>query len=133
MSILSGKTIFMVEDNPGNAAIIRTILRQAGARVPYDHRGDITLTRMIQNLPLDMILMDLMLPGASGYDIFDAIRNQPKLKDIPIVAVSASDPDVEIPRAKKLGFSSFISKPIDRRTFPENLSSIMAGEKIWGG
>ena len=134
MSLLNGKNIFMVEDDALNSAIIRTILRQNGAKVPYDHWGDATLSRMTgYPYKLDMILLDLMLPGkSSGHDIFKEIRANPDLKDIPVVAVSAADPDVEIPRTKAMGFDSFISKPINRNRFPQQLLAIFAGESIWG-
>ena len=134
METLNGRTIFMVEDDALNFAIIRTILRRAGATVPYDHWGDTTLTRMKEySGQLSMILLDLMLPGGvSGYDIFDAIKNDPEISHIPIVAVSAADPDVEIPRAKKLGFSGFISKPVIHDQFPDQLDTILKGGQIWG-
>ena len=134
MEILEGKTIFMVEDDALNFAIIRTILRRSGATVPYDHWGDTTLTRMKEySDQLSMILLDLMLPGGvSGYDIFEAIKKDADLADIPIVAVSAADADVEIPKAKTLGFSGFISKPIIHDQLPDQLNSILQGNEIWG-
>lgn len=134
MTILEGKTIFMVEDDALNFAIMRTILRRAGANVPYDHWGDKTLTRMKEfSDQLSLILLDLMLPGdVSGYDIFQAIKEDPDLANIPVVAVSAADADVEIPKAKKLGFSGFISKPIIHDQLPDQLNSILEGNQIWG-
>ncbi|MEM9773494.1 MAG: response regulator [Chloroflexota bacterium] len=133
MDVLKDKVIFMVEDDALNFAIIRTILRRAGATVPYDHWGDTTLTRMKEySGRLSMILLDLMLPGGvSGYDIFEAIKQHPEIADIPIVAVSAADADIEIPRAKELGFSGFISKPIIHDQLPDQLNSILQGKEIW--
>ena len=83
---------------------------------------------------LDLIIIDLMLPGdISGYDVFDAIRETPDLANTPMIVVSAADPDVEIPRAKEKGFKSYISKPINRQNFPEQILNIINGEQIWGG
>jgi CheY-like chemotaxis protein len=131
--LLQGKRIFVVEDDPMNLAVIRTILHRAGATVPYDHWGDTTLDRMMSYpFKLDMILLDLMLPHkVSGYDIFDAIQEIPELQGIPIVAVTASDPDVEMKKARDKGFKGYISKPLDRVRFPQHIASILNGQEIW--
>lgn len=123
-----------MEDDPINYSVILTILRQHGAILTHDYWGDTTLSRLKNHpFPLDLILLDLMLPGqATGYDVFDAIRALPELDNVPIVAVSAADPDVEMPRARAKGFSGYISKPINRRHFPEQLVQILAGETFWG-
>ncbi|MEZ4591174.1 MAG: response regulator [Chloroflexota bacterium] len=123
-----------MEDDPINYSVILTILRQHGAITTHDYWGDTTLSRLKNHpLPLDLILLDLMLPGqASGYDVFDAIRALPELDNVPIVAVSAADPDVEMPKAKAKGFSGYITKPINRRYFPEQLAQILEGETYWG-
>ncbi|MCP4359451.1 MAG: response regulator [Chloroflexi bacterium] len=130
---LVGKNFFLLEDDPVNFSIIRTILRKEGAFSTLDHWGDTTLKNML-NYPtkFDMILLDIMLPGKkSGYDVFDAIKEIPELNDIPIVAVTASDPDIEIPKARAKGFDGYISKPIDRRRLPEQLIAILEGKSIW--
>ncbi|MFK7803309.1 MAG: response regulator, partial [Anaerolineae bacterium] len=58
---------------------------------------------------------------------------QPSLEGVPVVAVSAADPSVEIPRTKEMGFSGFISKPIKHNLLPKQILAIMNGEEIWGG
>ena len=131
--ILDGKTIFLVEDDPVNLAVIRVSLQTQGAMVPYDHWGDSTLKKMLYSAgEIDLILLDIMLPGkVTGYDIFDEIKKIPELKNTPIVAVSASDADLEVPKARKKGFNGYISKPIDRNQFPNNLLSVIEGGEVW--
>ncbi len=131
---LKGKKLFLLEDDPVNFSIISVILRQHGVQVVLDHWGDTTLKRMrLVPKEYDLILLDLMLPGrASGYDVYDAIREVPEFQHVPVVAVSAADPDVEIPKVKAKGFSGFISKPINRREFPNQLIAVLNGENVWG-
>jgi CheY-like chemotaxis protein len=131
--LLKGKHIFVVEDDPRNLAIIRTFLQQAGAVVPYDHWGDTTLNRILTySFKIDLILLDIMFPhSVSGYDIFDAIRAVPELRDIPIVAVTASDPDVEMKKAYEKGFSGYISKPLDHSSFTRQIAAILEGKEVW--
>jgi CheY-like chemotaxis protein len=131
--LLDGKSIFLVEDNLTNLAVIRTVLMNDGATVPFEHWGDTTLKKILSyHAKIDMILLDLMLPGdVSGYDVFDALRSHEKLRDVPIVAVTAADPDIEFPKVRAKGFNGFISKPINRHQLASDLLSIMNGEEIW--
>jgi CheY-like chemotaxis protein len=97
-----------------------------------DHWNARTVDLLKRHLPVDIILLDLMLRnGVSGYDIFMELQKHEELAGIPVVAVSASDPAVEIPRARKLGFCGYISKPIKLVDFPAQIAACIAGEKLW--
>jgi CheY-like chemotaxis protein len=129
---LKGKRIFVVEDNEENIYVILSLLRRHGARVQIDWwaRGD--GYRLKGALPIDIIILDLMLPqGRNGFEVFDELRGVPELADVPIVAVSAMDPSTALPRAREKGFSGFISKPIDFHLFPQQIAALIAGEQVW--
>ncbi|MBC8506442.1 MAG: response regulator [Anaerolineales bacterium] len=129
---LKGKRIFLVEDNAMNIAIYSTSLRSHGAIIYKDVLGYGIVKHIVESLPIDIIVLDIMLRrGINGYDIFDLIRSEPKICSIPIVAVTSLDPETEIPKAKEKGFDGFISKPINSQEFPKQLASIMSGEKLW--
>ena len=129
---LLGKRIFIVEDNPMNIAVNSAILVRTGATVIQDPWNVQAIDRLRRALPVDVILLDLMLRnGISGYDIFEQIKADPKLRDIPVLAVSASDPTVEIPRAQSLGFTGFIGKPVNARLFPEQIAAAIDGISVW--
>ena len=131
--ILENKKIFLVEDNVTNLAVIRTALRIHGASVPYDHWGTHAIKRLTgSHNKVDLILLDIMLPGGmSGYDVFDQIKSVPELEDIPVVALTASDSYIEVPKAKSKGFNGYISKPINRSTFADDLLKVMQGGEVW--
>jgi CheY-like chemotaxis protein len=132
MQELQGKRIFVVEDDVVNMAVFTVTLRQTGATIIQDAWNANTINMLIQHLPVDVILLDLMLRfRVSGYDIFDKIKANPRLDKIPIVAVSASDPEIEIPKAKEKGFVGFIGKPIDVYQFPIQIAACIKGEQIW--
>lgn len=130
--ILKDKRIFIVEDNMQNRLIFQMALIRQGASVDFERWGRDTLYH-IQNISrIDLIVLDLMLAdGVSGFDIFDQIRALPKYNAVPIVAVSAMDPSIAIPKTRAQGFSGFIAKPIDNVLFPKQLASILEGEKVW--
>jgi CheY-like chemotaxis protein len=132
MSLLQGKRIFIVEDNVQNRVVFTMVLQIHGARVEFDRWGRETLSRM-RNFPnMDLIILDLMLPnGVTGYQVFDEIRTVPDYAAVPIIAVSAAEPAIALPKTREKGFNGFIAKPVDDELFPKQLARVMAGEKIW--
>ena len=132
MDKLRGKTFFAVEDNTLNRTVFQIALVMQGARVEFERWGKDAVYRLRQMREVDLIILDLMLHnGVCGYDIFTQVRQLPEFAHIPIVAVSAAEPSIAIPKAKELGFSGFISKPIDEELFAYQLARIIDGEKLW--
>lgn len=132
MDELAGKRIYIVEDNAMNMAVFAATLRRSAAVILQDFWNSNTIYKMKQHLPIDCVLLDLMLHfDLSGYDIFDKIKADLRLKHIPVIAVSGADPDIEIPKAKAKGFAGFIGKPIKANLFPDQIAACIKGESIW--
>lgn len=132
ITAIRGKRIFIVEDKLENRVVFQMIFMKYGAIVSFERWGKNTLPNLRAMGPVDLILLDLMLPqGVSGFDVFDQIRSLPRYDSVPIVAVSAMDPAVAVPKAQSKGFSGFIAKPIDAELFPQQIASILAGERVW--
>jgi CheY-like chemotaxis protein len=133
MPELADKRIFIVEDDISNMTIFAASLKAGGATVIQDIWNDETVAMLKHQLPVDAILLDLRLRyGISGYDIFAQLQAEPELAHIPVVIVSASDPDLEIPRAKASGFAGFIRKPIKLLDFPKQIARCIQGQPLWG-
>ncbi len=131
--ILEGKKIFVLEDDVNNLAIISSMLRRYGATIFFDTWGVETARTIKAFMPIDIILLDLMLPNnVTGYDVLQAIQAIPELSKIPIVAVTASDPDREMKKAKESGFKGYISKPIRTKTFIKSIAHVLEGGEVWG-
>lgn len=129
---LTGKHVFIVEDNMQNSVIMKVLLEASGAKVSQDRFGINTITRMKEAEPIDLVILDLMLAqGRSGYDVFDEMQIDPELAKIPVVVVSASDPALEMNRARQKGLQGFISKPIQNHTFSRNIAAVLRGEQVW--
>jgi CheY-like chemotaxis protein len=132
MDELKGKRILIVEDDVTNMAVYAAALRRSGAIVVQDFWNVNTVAMLSQHLPIDAILLDLMLRyHMDGYDIFDRIRAQPELANIPVIVVTAADPEVEIPKARAKGFAGFIGKPISPTKFPRQIAACISGEPVW--
>jgi CheY-like chemotaxis protein len=129
---LKGKHIFIIEDNNYNLSVAMTILEKAGAEIQFDRWGVDTLPRLRKFAPVDIILLDLMFPkGVTGYDIYDQIRLDPAFDSVPVVAVSAADPNDAVPKLRQKGFAGFIRKPINFMQFPHQLITVLEGETVW--
>lgn len=128
---LRGKNILITEDDTMNRVVYTMILNKVGAHVDFDRWGSDSIWKLEQR-SYDLIILDLMLPhGESGYEIFKKIRQLPEYANVPIVAVSASEPGQAIKETRRLGFDGFIAKPIDKNIFPQQLEKLLEGETIW--
>lgn len=131
-TLLQGKRIFIVEDNVQNRVIFQIMLQKHGAFVDFERWGREAIRNLQAMKVVDLIILDLMLAqGISGFDVFDQIREMPTYANVPIIAVSAAEPAIAMPKALEKGFSGFIAKPIDDRLFPSQVSRVIAGERIW--
>lgn len=129
--MLKGKNILIVEDNTMNRVVYSVMLKKEGCQIEFDRWGRETLDKLARHT-FDVVILDLMLPhGDSGFSIFEQIRKISKYDEIPIIAVSASEPAIAIPKAQKMGFNGFIAKPLDKNLFPKQLEQLLDGEEIW--
>jgi two-component system cell cycle response regulator DivK len=132
MDSLRGKRIFIVEDDPANMAVNAATLRRTGAIIFQDFWNNDIVPLVKAHLPIDVILLDLMLRhDMNGYDLFETLQADPDLAAIPVIAVSAADPGIEIPRAKAKGLAGFIGKPILPRIFAEQIATCIDGGHVW--
>jgi len=130
--LLQGKRIFIIEDNAGNNAVMQILLESQGAKVNFERWGTGAVERLHAFAPVDIILLDLMLPrGVTGYDVFDQLHQIPEFAAIPIVAVSAADASTAIPKTRAKGFSGYIAKPIDYDLFPRQVAQLINREPVW--
>ncbi len=130
--LLKGKRIFITEDNLANRAVMQMLLESEGAVIGFERWGKDTCERLEHFAPVDVILLDLMFPtGITGFEVFDQIRALPEFGHVPIIAVSAKDPDTAIPQTQAKGFSGFIGKPIERTVFAQQIAAVLNGQQIW--
>ena len=106
-------TILYVEDEPLNQALVRSIIKQIpNTELITALTGEEGVEIALEQQP-DLILMDLNLPGMSGYDALEIIKNEKSFTDTPVFAVSANAMPDEIERGKAAGFFDYLIKPIN--------------------
>ena len=114
-----GKTILVIEDDPTSREYIKEILKSTGAQTIFKETGEEGLQEYEENENIDLILMDIRLPGASGIEITEKIRE--KDKNIQIIAQTAYAMSDDRKKCIKAGADDYIAKPID----PYDLMVIM--------
>jgi CheY-like chemotaxis protein len=106
------KRILVAEDRPGSLELIRTVLENAGYEVIEAMDGQQAVDKAFDN-PVDLILLDLQMPKIDGFGVLTRLRRDPRFRNIPIVALTASVMQGDRERALAAGFSSYIPKPVD--------------------
>lgn len=129
--LLTNKRIFIIEDDTSNLAVTMAHVRSQGATVIYERWGTGSPDLLLKSLPFDVILLDLMLPNdVDGFDVADQIRQHPSLAHIPIIVLSAADPDIAMPRARQKGLAGFIAKPISVYV-GKYIADVLNGRQVW--
>jgi DNA-binding response OmpR family regulator len=106
------KTVLIIDDDFNAAKEVREELQKEGFYVLYGDSGAEGFKKLKENKP-DIILLDLVLPGESGFKIAQDIKANPSYSDIPMVAISLKKEDIDKHVASLSGFIEYIEKPID--------------------
>jgi CheY-like chemotaxis protein len=107
------KHILVVEDDGSYRWVIRRLLESAfGNEVLVEEAptGDRAIERLGSGPPLDLVLLDLSLPGADGFAILERLRADERTRRLPVIVVTSSQERTDVRRAYELGANSFVSK-----------------------
>lgn len=109
MSDASQKTILLVEDDDRLASVYETRLQAEGFKTKRVSNGEDALAVALQVHP-DLILLDVMMPKVSGFDVLDILRNTPETTNVKIIMLTALSQDSDRERAKSLGVDDYLIK-----------------------
>ncbi|MGG1516300.1 CHASE3 domain-containing protein [Paenibacillus oryzisoli] len=109
--IFKGKRMLLVDDDVRNIYALLTALEMKNINVDTASNGKQALEQLEQER-YDLVLMDIMMPVMDGYDAMKAIRSQPDLQDLPVIALTAKAMKGERQRCIEAGASDYIMKPI---------------------
>lgn len=134
MKTVSEARILVVEDDENNRLVAVKLLELAGALISniFATASD-PLPYLQTMLPqgVDLILLDLQLPGRDGYEILKDLRGHPKFAHTLVVVLTANVMQQDVERVRAAGFDGFIGKPINGPRFKEWIQRILAGESVW--
>jgi len=118
-----GKRIVLVEDEPNIIEAISFILSRAGWNVTSHANGETALEAIRRASP-DAVLLDVMLPGRSGYDILRDLRADPDLGPLPVLMLTARGQKKDRELAGSLGVTRFMTKPFSNAELLSTLDEI---------
>jgi two-component system, cell cycle response regulator DivK len=121
---MSGHRILVVEDNPKNMKLVCDVLEYSGYEVLRATTGEDGV-RLAGETPLDLVLMDLQLPGIDGMEALARIRSGNLNDNVPVVAVTASAMPEDRARVFASGFDAYVEKPISARMLPQQVSEFL--------
>lgn len=104
-----GKKILLVEDDDGLANVYLTRLEAEGFSVKRVPNGEDALAVAIEFKP-NLILLDVMMPKVSGFDVLDILRNTPETANVKVIMLTALSQDTDKEKAEKLGADDYLVK-----------------------
>ena len=110
------RTILIIEDNEQNRYLLTFLLEKAGHKILSACDGRLGIEMAARVMP-DLILLDIQLPMLDGYAVARALRRNPTLNDIPIVAVTSYAMTGDREKALEAGCNGYLEKPIDPDSF----------------
>ncbi|PRY65711.1 response regulator receiver protein [Vreelandella songnenensis] len=119
--------VLIVDDEPNIVLSIEFLMEQAGFEVISAADGEQAIERVGTDTP-DIILLDISLPGMSGFDVLEALRSRPTTAQLPIIMLTAHGREVEREKGAALGASAYITKPFSTQALVEQVQTLL-GEK----
>lgn len=116
--------VLLVEDDPSVARLVQFKLEKNGFLVTIKDRGSEAIRWLSSNRP-SLILLDLMLPDISGYQVLEHVKGSPALKDIPVIVLSSRGQKDEIDKCLALGAREHILKPFNPTELLDKIISIL--------
>lgn len=107
-----GGQILIVEDEPDSALFFRALLESEGLNAEVCSDGETALERLA-SADFDLVLLDLILPGLSGWEVLSQIKDDGRLRYVPVVVLSALNDKPSALKALDLGAEDFLTKPVD--------------------
>ena len=120
--------ILIADDEPHIRRILQTLLEMADFEVDLRHDGTDALEAVKSGEHYDLILLDIMMPGATGLEVLEAIREMEERKSTPVVILTAKGQDADRQAAFSLGADYFLTKPFSPKKLLARIHQIIDGD-----
>jgi class 3 adenylate cyclase len=122
------QTILVVDDTPANLSVLAALLGE-GFRIKAATNGIKALELAAANPP-DLMLLDIMMPGMSGYEVLERMRADARLRDIPVIVISAVSQMESVVRCVQLGAEDYLIKPFDKTLLQARVGASLEKKRL---
>ena len=123
-SFLPESTVLIVDDNPQNVELLQAFLESLPVRIVTAVDGVDALRKVEEESP-DLILLDVMMPQMSGFQVCRRLKGEPKTRDIQVLMVTALNELGDIEQANECGTDDFVSKPVNKVELLTRVKSLL--------
>ncbi|MDT0499593.1 MULTISPECIES: response regulator [unclassified Halomonas] len=117
--------VLVVDDEPNIVLSLEFLMQQAGFEVVTAESGENALARVAEGAP-DLVLLDISLPGISGFDVLERLRGDPAHRRLPIIMLTAHGREVEREKGLALGADDYVTKPFSTQALVEKVKTLLA-------
>jgi two-component system, OmpR family, alkaline phosphatase synthesis response regulator PhoP len=130
--------LLVIDDEPFIGRIVRLEFEEHAYEVSIAHDGDAGLAFLRSHPDVDLVLLDVNMPGKSGLDVLAEVRDDPRLRALPIIVLTAAGQRTYAQRAAELGARAFLTKPFSPRKLVRRVAAMLgeapdAGDAADGG
>ena len=120
---MTGK-ILIVDDEPNIVLSLEFLMKQAGYSVRTAGDGQAALDSLVEECP-DLVLLDVMMPNKNGFEVCEAIRQNPEWNSVKVVMLTAKGRDVDKEKGLAMGADEYISKPFATREVVDKVRTLL--------
>ena len=122
--------ILVVDDEPDIVNLTEKFLRLGGFEILTSNNAKEAMKIVEENYDnIDLILLDIMMPGRSGYSVLEEVKNNEKFKDILVVLFTVKSFNEDVQKGKKLGADAYITKPFSGKELLKRIKEILGKKK----
>jgi DNA-binding response OmpR family regulator len=119
------RKVLIADDEPNIVTALEFLLKRAGYEVRCAANGDEALA-LVQSYAPDLVLIDIMMPGKSGYEVCQKMRERPEWRQIKIVMVTAKGREAEVSKGLSLGADLYVTKPFSTQELIAAIERLLA-------
>ncbi len=118
------KRILLIEDEEDIAALLKLQAEVSGYKLHVEVDG-INGYRAIEREKPDLVILDIMLPGQNGFDVCRKIKNNPELKNIPVIILTAKGEELDVVLGLELGADDYVAKPFSPKVLFSRIKAVL--------
>lgn len=118
------KHVLIADDEPNIVVSLEFLMKREGHRVSIARDGDAALAAIRAERP-DLVLLDVMMPGRSGFEVCQAVRADESLAAVKILMLSAKGRDTDLAKGSALGADAYMTKPFSTRELADKVRELL--------